>query len=193
MARFSIASPSFGRFVRSTAFTIPLACIIGLATAKVRPGDELATTPMHVAKMAAMRFMYSESKMTFAKMQGPELAQMIDKARTAAAGNISGNLCFSYVGASGDMTKEFTLKVGYPVKPGTVAPDGFTVVDVPEYKCATLVMFGPMSNMGKAYETLYSELLQNGLVPSGDSREYYLYWEGPQSENDVTLLQVGVK
>jgi hypothetical protein len=32
-----------------------------------------------------------------------------------------------------------------------------------------------------------------GLKPSGDMREMYLYWEGPESANNVIQVQMEVK
>jgi hypothetical protein len=49
-----------------------------------------------------------------------------------------------------------------------------------------------VAHLKEAFGKLYGEVGARGLVPTADCREIYLYWEGPDSTNNVIQLQAQV-
>ena len=61
------------------------------------------------------------------------------------------------------------------------------------FKCAALVLSGPVSALGDAYQKLYGDLVPAGYKPTGEMRELILYWEGEGSPNNVVMIAVGIE
>ena len=98
---------------------------------------------------------------------------------------------FVYQGASPDPTKKFKLQVSFAVAEDTKPQGEFKVRKLEPLKCVTVLYGGPVASVAKAYEKLYGGL--GNKTPTGESREYYLNWEGVESANNVELIAVGVK
>ena len=98
-----------------------------------------------------------------------------------------------YEGNTGEPDTEFTVKLAVPVAAGTAAPAGFESAELPAYRAYTLVFSGPVSHLGKAYGMAYERLFQDGKFPEGSSREHVLYWEGEESPNNVSVIQIGIQ
>jgi hypothetical protein len=49
-----------------------------------------------------------------------------------------------------------------------------------------------MSRIDRAYEKLGPSVTAAGHTPTGETRELYLYWEKPESPNNVIQLQMGI-
>ena len=98
---------------------------------------------------------------------------------------------FVYQGASPDPTKKFKLQVSFAVAEDTQPQGEFKVRKLEPLKCLTVLYGGPVASIAKAYEKLYGSL--GDKTPTGESREYYLNWEGVESANNVELIAVGVK
>jgi len=101
---------------------------------------------------------------------------------------------FVYQGITQDPSKPFQLEVGMPVQPdGAKAVGDFKVRELPTFHCATVIFSGPLARIPQAYQQLFGELFQAGLQPTGETREMFLYWEGPESPNNIELIMAGVK
>ena len=85
------------------------------------------------------------------------------------------------------------MQVGMPVKEGATAFGDFKVRKTAEFKCATILLTGSLAHLSEAYERLMGEMEKAKLVPIGESREAYLYWEGAESPNNVVQIQMGIK
>ena len=88
-----------------------------------------------------------------------------------------------------DPNKPFTLDIGVIVKDGNPKPDGIQLNKVGPLHCASVLYTGPIAQIAQAYGKLYGELGRRGLQPTDVSREVYLYWEGPDSVNNVIQVQ----
>jgi effector-binding domain-containing protein len=64
---------------------------------------------------------------------------------------------------------------------------------VPAAKFATMLYTGSTANIAKVYEKLMPAVAKAGLTPAGDFREMYIYWERPDSLNNVIQVQVELK
>ena len=61
------------------------------------------------------------------------------------------------------------------------------------FKAATVLYTGSVFEVGQCYQKLFPAIKQMGLEPSGEEREFTLYFEELESPNNVVLVQVGVK
>lgn len=143
-----------------------------------------------------MRLVYVSATTKLAGGQiGKDIAALMDKLTPeviAAIRPLSGPVTI-YTGNTGDPNAPFKVQLGFPVAAGTAAPAGFEVVDLPEYKAFSLVYSGPTSQLSKAYTMGYERLFQDGLFPEGSSREHMLNWEGADSPNNVSVIQIGLQ
>jgi len=80
-----------------------------------------------------------------------------------------------------------------PVPPGTGPSGQFKVRTLDAFHCATLIYSGSMSSLENGYESLINQMLEARLSPGDESREMYLFWEGPESPNDVLQIQMRIR
>jgi effector-binding domain-containing protein len=92
-----------------------------------------------------------------------------------------------------DMTKPFTLDIGIETVDDAKPTDDLKVRKLSRFKCATMLYTGSLQNLSKVYEKLVPAALAAGHKLTGESREFYLYWEGPDSKNNVVQVQVGIE
>lgn len=105
----------------------------------------------------------------------------------------TGNLLLVYRGTRSDIDDTFELWVGLPVLRGTAPRDGFLVTDLPAFRCAASVHVGASRDIAETYGELIQMMRAQNLEPSREIREEYLHWEGRNSDNDVTWVQLGVQ
>ena len=91
------------------------------------------------------------------------------------------------------MSKPFTLQVGMPARPGVKAGGDLKARKLEPLRCASIVFVGTVDDIPKSYEQLFKDVSAAGLTPTGENREVYAYWEGPESVNNVVVIQIGVK
>lgn len=158
-------------------------------------GADYLVTPMRVQQLAgADHFLYAEAETNFA-----ELKQTIDKLMPLVTtppeslAQPAGAYTFVYQGMAMGPDTKFNLRIGVPVKPGTAAPQGTRLGKLEPLRAATVVYCGSIQHIGEAFGKLYGELAAAGLQPTTECRETYVYWEGPESKNNVIILQAGVK
>ena len=180
-------------------WTMLAAILLTSSMLSMAKGDGPATKPvepligeMRVATLAPIRFVYTEVETSFATLPkdvGPVIRQF-----QAAVANTprAGTSIFRYPPIK-DMSAKFTLEIGIPVPPGTPAPAGLKVVDLPAFKCATLLYTGPVMGIKEGFSALFQSMGEEGLKPAGECREAYLYFETPESDNDITQIQMAIQ
>jgi predicted transcriptional regulator YdeE len=159
------------------------------------PADESVISKMRVQEFKAQTYLFAETQTTLAEI-GPVVTDLMAKLHAAVKDghvNVTGPAIFVYQGATQDMNKPFTLQVGFSVAPETKPVAEFNVRPLDKLKSATVLYSGPVAQVGAAYQQVFTDLFAAGLEPTGETREYYLYWEAPESPNNVELIQVGVK
>lgn len=119
----------------------------------------------------------------------PLLSQAIDEGKIRPAGP----LMFIYTGLGQDMTKPFDLEIGWCAWDKAKDVGELKVRKLAAFKCATMLYTGPVTKIGKVFEKLMPAVAVANLTPTGETREAYLYWEGPGSANNVIQVQVGIK
>ena len=50
-----------------------------------------------------------------------------------------------------------------------------------------------MQDIHRAYEAVFTDLFNAGLEPTDEGRQAVLMFEGPDSVNNVAMIEVGVK
>lgn len=105
-----------------------------------------------------------------------------------------GPMIFVYRGCSGDMESPFDLEITQPVKSTSAYRGNFQTSTLPPFKCVERTYKGNIMEIGpKGYEPFITDLENQGLTMTDQAREIYTLYEGPESENNVTELQIGVK
>ena len=171
-----------------------------LDTSVVNIEDNLATTPefmigqMRLQTANAFDFFYASKEITMEEIGTAfnELIPQIGAARDAGKVTTAGPVVAFYL-CTGETWQRFTLEVGYPVAVRTQPLDGVKVRKVSALPCASLLYWGGLAHLGKAYEALEAAMKQAGLKMGPDCREWYLHFEHDQSPNNVILLQLGIQ
>jgi hypothetical protein len=104
--------------------------------------------------------------------------------------DVRGPIVFIYHGITLDPKAKFKLEIGRPVDEGTKPQGDFKVRDVPEYHCASVLYSGALAGIGGAFEKLYTDAPPN---MTDEAREMYLYFESPESPNNVVHVSLGTK
>jgi effector-binding domain-containing protein len=175
--------------------------------AKVPPEakPEFLVSEMRIQRLPGPTYLHAETETTLAKI-GQVAGETIPALRKAIAdqnrvvmahggGNvyITGPLIFVYQGATGEMDTPFKLCIGFAVAEGTKPLGVYKVKKLDDFRCATVLFSGPMAKVGEAYGKLFPALTAAGHTPTGETREYYLYWESDKSPNNILLIQAGIK
>jgi predicted transcriptional regulator YdeE len=147
---------------------------------------------MRVQTLQGYDYVYISSETTLATLSDTidKLVPKVEAAMDAGQLRMVGPVIFTYHGANGDRNQKFTLDVGAMVKQGSIKPDGFEVVTVPQKQYATMLYTGSVASLGEAFGKLYGQIMAKGLQPTDVSREVYLYWESRESPNNILQLQV---
>ena len=151
--------------------------------------------PVAVQTYAESTFFHLKARSTTAELPS-KMEQLVPVLlKSLAAGQIGtlGPLHVVYRGLTSDPTKVFDLEIGVLVSKGTAPAADCQVRTLPAFTCAATVFTGTLSQVGKAYETLYPALAAAGRVPNGESRQMVLFWEGNGSTNNMLLVQVGLQ
>jgi effector-binding domain-containing protein len=150
---------------------------------------------MHIQRIPAINYFYGSAETTFAQLPETTGRIMPDIIKSQEEGKVRsvGPDLFVYRGLTGDMGKPFTLEMGFPVAEDAKAFGNFRIRKLDPVRCATILYTGPTARISKAYEKLMPAIFAAGLKPTGESREFYLYWENPDSLNNVVQIQVGIE
>src|SRR5688500_372507 len=164
-----------------------------LLTATALGDDAVQLSDVTERTLGTKTIIYREVETSLSEMGqdvGPileELSKLVKEKKVV----YDGCAVFVYQGAPPDPTKKFKLQVSFAVADDTKPQGEFKVRKLEPLKCLTVLYGGPVASIAKAYEKLYGGL--GNKTPTGESREYYLNWEGVESANNVELIAVGVK
>jgi effector-binding domain-containing protein len=179
-----------------------LTCLVGTSLLAAEPSTKPATQPadclvgeMRIQTLAQAHYVYATTQTTLATITDAitKLMPSLEKLITDGKVKPSGPVVLVYQGATGDPAQKFALEVGIVVAKDQQPVDDFKVRKLAAQKSATVLFTGAPRNIGKAWEKLMGSLFAAGHQPDGEMREYYLYWEGVESPNNVVLIQVGIR
>src|SRR5260221_376113 len=100
---------------------------------------------------------------------------MISKGTDEGTIRPAGPCIFVYKGIAEDMSKPFKLEIGWVVSDKTKDQGELKVRKTEAFKCASVLMTGPVSNITKAYEKLMPAVGAANQTLTGENREVYLY------------------
>ncbi|MGL1933407.1 MAG: hypothetical protein OCD01_00230 [Fibrobacterales bacterium] len=107
---------------------------------------------------------------------------------------ITGPALFEYIGCSEDIDKEFTLNICFPVASGTTYAGNYTLVTTEPFICLETEYKGTLADLGsKGWAPFMQGIMKDGTPLTDISREVYVKWDGPESSDNVVLLQMGIQ
>ena len=83
----------------------------------------------------------------------------------------------------------YDVHVGYAVPAGTPPLGLAQVREVEPALVASILVWGALEAIPKSYGPLLAFIEASGLAGAVGWREWYLYWEGAESMNNVTWVQ----
>ncbi|QDU72498.1 GyrI-like domain-containing protein [Mucisphaera calidilacus] len=164
-------------------------------TSTTNPQDYDLTEPQVTVLEGAEYFLFGEAETTLNSMGETmdqkfwPLVRMIEEQKLDPEGDV----VFVYLGATGEPDDPFTLRMGFPVVAGTKAPEGFRIDRLPDLRCVKADFTGHIEGVGHAYSKIMPALFQSGHQPSGETREVYREWHGPDSVDNRVDLCVGIQ
>lgn len=162
---------------------------------KEAPASE--TGEIRLRTMAPITYVYVETETTFDKI-GEAIGEAMPKITKAAEDGkfrLTAPFVLIYPDASAHINPEkpFKVQIGLKAEGEAAAAGDVKVRTTPEYRAATVLYTGSPTGVAEAYQKLIPAIKQMGLELSGEDREFTFYWEGFDSPNNITLIQVGVK
>jgi len=155
---------------------------------------DFVISPMRVQDMRATTYLYASVETTLSEMAEPIRTTMeaFEQAIRGGEVPVDGPPLFIYHGVTPDPTNKFTLEMGFPVRDDAREVGEFKLKSLEPFHCATVIFSGPVTSTAQAYHQAFADLAGAGLQPTGEIRESYLLWEGMESVNNITLIQIGV-
>ena len=196
---------------RSFTFAVAAACAVTagaleIASNKFHPAIASAApaaqdglwfvSPMKVRTEPAMSYLAVSGKASFGTMseEAPKRSQAVREAMMKGAGRPIGASMFIYHGAfPKDSSSEFDVDIGLPIAEGGKSMGDVKVQALPEFKCASVLFAGRMDLIREAYASLLDETATAGLEPTGERRERYLSFHGVDADDNVVMIELGVK
>ena len=179
--------------MRRTIGTLVVALACCFPCHGARAADDVQLSEVAVRTLGAQTIIYREIETSMADLAtaiGPVLEDL-EKLVLAKKIVRTSDTIFIYQGATQDPQKKFKLQVSFSVHDDTQPQEGFKVRKLEPFKCVTVLFGGPIPSIAKAYEKLFGGL--GGNTPTGETREYYMHFEGVESPNNVQMVAVGVK
>jgi len=104
---------------------------------------------------------------------------------------VSGPCEFIYTNCTGEMDKEFELKIVIPIVEKGEKLDTFDYYESESYECISKDYTGSMDGIGGAWESLMKEVESNNIALSSQNhcREIYKNWLSFESPENITELQ----
>jgi len=158
---------------------------------------EYAIGEMRVQTLTGFEFLYVSKEITHDQIPAA-IGELVGKAMGAMKeANITrselptGSVICIYHDAV-KVGERFTLEAGFMVSAGTMPAGEAKVKTIEPWRCATVVYAGGISHLIEAITKLGQEVERAGLKSDGEYREYYVYWEGVESPNNITLMAFGI-
>jgi len=87
----------------------------------------------------------------------------------------------------------FLLELGFRVPPETSPTGDVQVKRLAPFPCMPLLYSGGGQHVEGAYTRLINAIEQAGLKPTGEGREEYFYFDGPESPDNITYIAFGIQ
>lgn len=179
-------------------------CLVTVASLSARAGDTAeppkeaaapTVCPAHEQTLRAITYAHITVKTTLEKISGAATEGMEKVSRLMAENKIvpAGPPVFLLHDMTPDRTAEFTLDLGFIVPPDAKGSGELKVEKLEPYHCMSVLYTGPVAGLSAAYRKFHSALNDAGKTPPGNSRQMFLYFESPDSPNNVVQVSVEIQ
>lgn len=179
--------------MRSPILPFALAGATLLATAPAPQAPVLG--PRVEQTLAQGTYFHVSGSATLATLRArfTELMPRLCQAMTDGHVRPTGPLVVVYQGLDGQPGTSFALELGFLVEPGTSPAGAAQVRTLAPFHAVTMTFTGQVADLGQAYAQFYPALIQDGKIPTRESRQMILYWENPASVNNLFQIQAGIQ
>jgi effector-binding domain-containing protein len=177
------------------ALTLVLFCTALQAQTQPSTQPTYTVGPTCMRHLVGFNFVYTichATIKTIADVAGTEVPKLFDAVKNAGIQQ-QGPVVFIYKNTPTSADQPFDFQLGMAVEQGPRAPPGYQSTQLNAIDCATILYTGDMANIGHAYGALFQALPATGKIPTGETREYYLYFEDDKSPNNVVLITAVLK
>ncbi|OUS27364.1 hypothetical protein A9Q99_15290 [Gammaproteobacteria bacterium 45_16_T64] len=104
-----------------------------------------------------------------------------------------GPMIFVYRGADGNPDTVFELEIAQPVESTQTYKGKFDASSLEPITYIERRFTGSFVDIGsKGYEPLINDILKAGHAMAGQCREVYTHWVNPESDENITELQIAI-
>ena len=157
--------------------------------------DGYALSAIVEKRVDPIMFVHGSAETTFAGIA--DVAQTTIAGLNAEAAKVNrrfdGPVIFVYHNPTQEADKPFKLEIGYPADRLNYALGDYPVRVLEPFRCMSVTFKGPMDHIEKAYDAVLSAMTEQELKASGEMREVYLVWAGPDSAENVVEVQIGLQ
>jgi effector-binding domain-containing protein len=182
--------------VKASAAVAMLLCLWpSFGGAAEAPGPQIGE--VQVRTLAPVTVAVIETETTFGRL-GEAIGAAMPKIENAAKEGkitVAGPFVLRYPKGSAHATpdKPFNVEIGMIVADGAQPAGEVKVRKLEGFRAATVLYTGPVTGIGQCYQKLFPTIERLGLEPSGEEREFTLYFESVESANNVMMVQLGVR
>lgn len=152
---------------------------------------------MDIHQIPPIHFLYYREEITITKLHSileREIASKLQKDATTNNLLITGPVCWTYLGFTGDENKPFMLEVGVPVNKIPEQYSGeFGFKTAKGFKCISAMHMGDWMQLPQTYGKLMQEMDKQNLIGTGENRELYLNANFELPDANITLVQIGIQ
>lgn len=197
VAAFAFVAIAYGQ--QPAASAQPAAPASALGQVKILENPETLSGPIVVQDYAAKEFFFiaeEASQSSIGETMQRLIPQLVEATKQA---NVvpGGPITIVMRNVTPDPEAKFSVEVGFPLDAKIEPPaDGPAEVRTLEAgRFGTMLLTGKLepANMAQAYATLFTMLMGDGRVPTGEIRQLVLFAESDTSTNNVLLLMVGLQ
>lgn len=157
--------------------------------------SDFQISPMRVLTLPPISFFYVTNQPTAFSNLDRDLDPLLDSLyaakKLAQLGEMGPDIVRYYRAEPGEVDL-FRMEVGIAVNP-EVRPAGEALVKpLEEYPCAGILLWGGLTHIVQAYETLTREMQAAGIKHTGECREVTYSFESPVSPNNLMGIYMGL-
>lgn len=152
-------------------------------------------SPPRITQLKTITYLYLSESATYTtvgEVVTRRLRELNDIVKHAGIA-MTGAPVVIYHGANFDPNSQFVLDIGLPVDDNTTAVGKAQVRTLGPVRSLTAVFVGPIHRIGRAYGRMYARLNDEGIAPTDEYREHYLYWESDDSPNNVVMIEIPLR
>jgi hypothetical protein len=151
---------------------------------------------MQIKEVKPLTFFYHSVRTTLSGLsaQTGVVAASLYREAAALGLEVTGPLCWQYVGFDPAPGAQFTLHIALPVAQARADYAGeFAFQRTGPFRCLSAVHEGDWMKLPETYRKLFGNLAAENLRPTGLNREVFLTVNFTEPEANVTEVQIGIQ